>query len=101
MASMSGIGFAPRLRIAGRERELRLLRDAVGGAADHHPSAVFVHGEAGVGKTCLVAAVCEEARELGFAMLWGRCLRFGAVESAFLPWVVALESWLAEADPAL
>ena len=57
-----------------------------------------MRGEAGVGKTCLVAAVCDEARELGFAVLWGRCLRFGAVESAFLPWVVALENWLAEAD---
>jgi DNA-binding CsgD family transcriptional regulator len=98
---MSEIGFAPQPRIAGRERELQLLRAAVGRAADHHPSAVFVHGEAGVGKTCLVAAVCDEALELGFTVLWGRCLRFGAVESAFLPWVVALENWLAEADPAV
>ena len=31
-------------------------------------------------------------------VLWGRCLRFGAVESTYLPLVLAIEGWLQEAS---
>ena len=61
------------------------------------PRAVVVRGEAGVGKTRLVGAVCGRASERDLTVLWGTCVRFGAIESTFLPWVMAVERWLASA----
>ena len=51
-------------RVAGRARELELLAQALDEAADGVPRAVVVRGEAGVGKTRLVSAVCDRARWL-------------------------------------
>jgi DNA-binding CsgD family transcriptional regulator/tetratricopeptide (TPR) repeat protein len=86
-----------RSRIVGRVEEQRLLHAAVRGAAEGRPCAVLVHGEAGVGKTRLVSAVCEQAEVDGFAVLWGRCLRFGAVEVPYGPLLSALDGWAFDA----
>jgi DNA-binding CsgD family transcriptional regulator/tetratricopeptide (TPR) repeat protein len=94
-----GDGAATSARIAGRVEELGLLRSLVDGASEGRPGAVFVHGEAGVGKTRLVRAACDEAQQAGMTVLWGPCMRFGAVEAAFLPWAVAFEGWLAQTTP--
>ena len=64
------------------------------------PRAVVVRGEAGVGKTRLVSAVCDRARARDVTVLWGTCVRFGAIESTFLPWVMAVERWLTSAAEA-
>ena len=64
------------------------------------PRAVLVHGEAGIGKTGLVRSVSEEVTREGAQVLWGQSLRFGAVEAMYHPLVLALETWLAEADDA-
>ncbi len=61
---------------------------------------MFVHGEAGVGKTRLVSAVCDDAAESGVAVLWGRCVRFGAVDSPYGPLISALNGWIESAEPA-
>ena len=45
--------------IVGREAELQLLREVLGGRGPPH--AVFVEGDAGVGKTALLGAVVEGA----------------------------------------
>lgn len=68
--------------IAGRVEEGRVLAAAMSAAAGGQPCAVFVHGEAGVGKTRLVRAVCDQAAANGAAVLWGRCVRFGAVDAS-------------------
>ncbi len=86
--------------LAGRAEPLARLEAAIGQAISGEPRAVFVHGEAGVGKTRLVRAAADRAGERGFEVLWGRCVRFGAVESVLLPWVLALEGWLESATPA-
>ena len=91
-------GETPVRQIAGRIEEQRLLDARIESAAEGEPSAVFVHGEAGVGKTHLVRAVCDRAAN-GSAVLWGRCVRFGSVESPYLPFVNALESWVETAEP--
>ncbi|HET6625957.1 MAG TPA: AAA family ATPase [Nocardioidaceae bacterium] len=88
------------LRIAGRVEEQRLLGDSIQQAAEGKPCALFVHGEAGVGKTHLVGAVCEQALESGFTVLWGRCVHFGAVEAPFLPLLNALDGWARSVDAA-
>ena len=84
-------------RIAGRVAEQRLLGAAIQGASNGTPCAVFVHGEAGVGKTRLVSQACADAEARGFTTLWGRCVHFGAALSSFLPIISALERWLASA----
>ena len=34
-------------------------------------------------------------------MLWGRCVRFGALDSPYVPLFTALQGWLETATPAL
>src|SRR4051812_27678188 len=93
-------GFAGTTRcLVGRARERTLLLDAVHGALTGVPSAVFVHGEAGVGKTSLVRELADVVSQQDIAVLWGQCVRFGAVESTYLPLVMAIEGWLETADP--
>ena len=86
------------LGIAGRVVERRALVEAIQGVVGGTPCAVFVHGEAGVGKTRLVSSVCDEAAEEGVVVLWGRCVRFGAVDAPYVPLIRALEGWVESAD---
>lgn len=96
---MGAAEWGEAARIAGRAREQQLLRKVVGGSVQGVPCAVLVHGEAGVGKTRLVAAVADRSRAAGHAVLWARCLRFGAGASPYLPFVSAFEGWSAEGHP--
>jgi DNA-binding CsgD family transcriptional regulator/tetratricopeptide (TPR) repeat protein len=59
-----------------------------------------VHGEAGIGKTSLVRNVCAACEAEDAQVLWGQCLRFGAVEALYHPLVLALEGWLRTAGGA-
>jgi len=86
--------------IAGRVEQGRFLAAAISAAAAHQPCAVFVHGEAGVGKTRLVRAVCDQAAANGAAVLWGRCVRFGAVDAPYVALIGAVEGWLESAESA-
>ena len=96
-----GGGSGARLPgIAGRVEEGRVLAAAMSAAAGGQPGAVFVHGEAGVGKTRLVRAVCDQAAANGAAVLWGRCVRFGAVDAPYVALIGALEGWLESAESA-
>jgi DNA-binding CsgD family transcriptional regulator/tetratricopeptide (TPR) repeat protein len=52
-----------------------------------------------VGKTRLVRVAADEAAARGMAVLWGRCVRFGAVDSPYGPLISALEGWAESADP--
>jgi DNA-binding CsgD family transcriptional regulator len=87
------------LLLAGRSDEQRILGDTIRDAAEGRPRAVFVHGEAGVGKTRLVRHICNQAAAQGAAVLWGQCVYFGSVDSPYLPLVRALDGWATSADP--
>jgi predicted ATPase len=50
-------------RLLERDQELAILLDAARGAATGTGSVVLVHGEAGIGKTSLIAAVRAAAAE--------------------------------------
>jgi predicted ATPase len=63
---------APVPRICGREAEIGALGAALGRVADGGPSIVLVEGEAGIGKTRLLAQVLEDARGLGMQVTAGR-----------------------------
>jgi DNA-binding CsgD family transcriptional regulator len=97
------VGFAvpgQATGIAGRSKEQAALRTAVTEASEGRPCSVLVHGEAGVGKTSLVAATCRRAAADGFQVLWGRAMSFGAGSAPYLPIVGAFETWLADAEDA-
>ena len=59
--------------LAGRERELARLREALARALAGAGSLVLLGGEAGIGKTTLAAALSREATEQGALVLTGRC----------------------------
>jgi len=75
--------------IVGRARELDALRAALARAARGDGAIAIVAGEAGVGKSHLIAAAGEIARGLGFDVAVGRCFASGA-QRAFAPWREAL-----------
>jgi DNA-binding CsgD family transcriptional regulator/tetratricopeptide (TPR) repeat protein len=66
------------LTVVGRGDQLAALDGALAQARDGVPSAVFVGGEAGIGKTRLVSEFAERARRAGARVLAGGCLELGA-----------------------
>ena len=66
----------------GRRAELTALRSAVDKAARGTGGAVFVLGEAGIGKSRLLAAAVERARAAGMAVLTGRAVAGGGAYRA-------------------
>lgn len=81
-------------RLIGREPELGRLLSTWRSAADGHPQLALVSGEAGVGKTRLVAEVAAAARAQGAVVASTRC--FGT--SGRLP-LAPVAEWLR--DPAM
>ncbi len=64
--------LAPVPRICGREAEIEALGEALGRVAAGGPAIVLVEGEAGIGKTRLLAQVLEDARGRGMQVAAGR-----------------------------
>ena len=64
--------LAPTRRLRGREEELKALGDAFDRTALGHPTAVIVEGEAGIGKTRLLADALDDARARGLQVIAGR-----------------------------
>jgi hypothetical protein len=87
-------------RLVGREAEQQRLVATVEGAARGMPSATLVHGEPGIGKTCLVRDLIEHARAEGVHTLFGQCLRFGADVTSYVPFIQAISQWLQSAARA-
>ena len=83
--------------LLGREREIAELDEALGLAAQGTPQIVLVGGDAGIGKTTLVADLERRAAELGFTVATGHCLDIEAGIS-FAPVVEAVRSLLAGVD---
>ncbi len=79
-------GRSGSLGVVGRDRELAQLESVVGTTAIGERSCVFVTGEAGAGKSTLVAELLERCEPLDrWHVLRGRCLltRGGGVEPYF------------------
>ena len=81
--------LAPVPRICGREAEIGALGEAVGRVAAGAPAFVLVEGEAGIGKTCLLARVLQDARGRSVQVAEGRAEElertrpFGVLAAAF------------------
>jgi DNA-binding CsgD family transcriptional regulator/tetratricopeptide (TPR) repeat protein len=80
---------APALRLRGRAAEIALLGEALDRAASGQPAVVLIEGEAGIGKTRLLAEALADARGRGMQVAAGRAEEleqsrpFGLVASAF------------------
>ena len=62
---------AAPVRFIGRQRELATIDAAIKDALSGNLRVVFVSGEAGVGKSRLVAEAVDRARRSGFTVLVG------------------------------
>jgi DNA-binding NtrC family response regulator/tetratricopeptide (TPR) repeat protein len=80
---------AEQTTFVGRQRELELLRETFDGAAAGHGQVVFVVGEAGLGKSRLLAELHARVATEAHCWVEGRCASYGAT-TAFLPVVDAL-----------
>jgi predicted ATPase len=78
-------------RLVGRQAEFSRLRALLREAASGMPVVALVSGDAGVGKTRLVAELSAQAAEDGFAVLTGRCAEL-ADTVPYLPLADALRA---------
>src|ERR1700733_15417436 len=81
--------LAPVPVIRGRAAEIAVLGDAVDGVMSGRPAVVLIEGEAGIGKSRLLAGVLDDARGRGMQVAAGRAEElertrpFGLVAAAF------------------
>jgi predicted ATPase len=83
-------GRVASLAFVGRLEELGVLEAARGRATNGEPAVVLVGGEAGIGKTRLVAELADRCRARGTRVLVGGCLPAGGDGLPFAPVVEAL-----------
>ena len=83
----------------GRARELEALEAALAAAREGEASTVLVSGEAGVGKTRLLAEFAERASAGGARVLIGNCIELGDGELPHAPLAAILRQLELELDP--
>jgi DNA-binding CsgD family transcriptional regulator/tetratricopeptide (TPR) repeat protein len=86
--------------LVGRTKELAQLGAALDRARSGSPAVVLVAGEAGVGKTRLVAEFTTRAGAGGASVLSGGCVALVEGELAYAPLVEALRGLLQRLEPA-
>jgi hypothetical protein len=91
---MGGAVASPTL--VGRVEELQVLEAARVRAADGKPAVVLVGGEAGVGKTRLVAELAVRCATDGTRVLVGGCVPVGEGALPYAPIVEALRALLSD-----
>src|SRR5262252_10158450 len=90
---------APSSKLVGRAVEFGRLARVLDQAAAEEPTVALVSGDAGMGKTRLVAELATVAAARGFLVLSGRCAELGD-SVPYLPLADALHS-AAHTAPAL
>jgi class 3 adenylate cyclase/tetratricopeptide (TPR) repeat protein len=73
------------LPVVGREAELRRVRELMGLARQGQGQVVGLKGEAGLGKSRVVAEIANQARNLGLEVYSGECFAY-ASNAAYHPW---------------
>ena len=85
--------------LVGRGRELEILERRLAEMLAGHGNLVLVSGEAGIGKTTLVASFANVARNDNVLVLTGHCYDLAATPP-FGPWVEMISSYPKRDDPA-
>src|SRR5215472_879779 len=86
--------------LVGRDAELARLRNLLDEAAQGRAVAALVSGDAGVGKSRLVAEVAALAAQRGFCVLTGQCAEIGD-SVPYLPFADALRTAPADLEAAV
>jgi eukaryotic-like serine/threonine-protein kinase len=89
--------------LVGRERHLRILRDAFDAAVEGALMTICVQGDSGAGKTALIRAFIEQLRDevTDVLVLTGRCYQRESVPYKGVDSLVdALHRYLSRQDPA-
>ena len=82
--------------MVGRADQLAALRRLALDAADRRPGLAVIEGEAGIGKSRLVAELVAELAAGGVLILRGNCSPVAGRDIAFGPFVDALRDLLRE-----
>jgi tetratricopeptide (TPR) repeat protein len=82
--------------LVGRIEELQVLEAARRRAADGDPAVVLVGGEAGIGKSRLIAELTARCAADGMRVLYGGCVPVGEGALPYAPIVEALRALLAD-----
>jgi DNA-binding CsgD family transcriptional regulator len=85
-----GISHPARQFFVGRPAELALLLEALDAALAGRGSLTVVSGEAGIGKSALIAKHLEHAERLGVPVVTGRCFETEAAPP-YGPWLQLLQ----------
>jgi DNA-binding CsgD family transcriptional regulator/tetratricopeptide (TPR) repeat protein len=91
---MGGRAHGPTF--VGRIEELHALEAALKRAADAEPAVVLVGGEAGIGKTRLIAELTARRAHGGTRVLYGGCVPVGDGGLPYAPIVEALRALLSD-----
>ena len=83
----------------GRATELARLHDALERSSGGEPTIVLLGGDAGVGKTRLLAEFTDQARDAGVRVLVGGCVDLGGEGVPYSPFLEALRMLGDELDP--
>ncbi|HXU04111.1 MAG TPA: AAA family ATPase, partial [Polyangia bacterium] len=75
----------------GREAERAEIRAGLARAAAGQGGLVMLVGEPGIGKTRLADEASDDARAMGFEVVWGRCWE-GEAPPAYLPWTQVMRA---------
>jgi DNA-binding CsgD family transcriptional regulator/tetratricopeptide (TPR) repeat protein len=84
-------------RFVGRTEELGRLLAALERTEQSKPTTVLLAGDAGIGKSRLLAELCGRAQRRGNQVLVGGCLEAADVGLPYLPIVVGLRGFAADA----
>lgn len=76
--------------LIGRSSQLNALHEAFAQATKSQPKIVFVHGDAGIGKTALVETFCREVSGHHTTQSYGRCIEGFSGAEPFYPIIEAL-----------
>jgi tetratricopeptide (TPR) repeat protein/KaiC/GvpD/RAD55 family RecA-like ATPase len=92
---------AREIPLIDRLEEMKLLKEAVDGAIQGEGGVVFLHGEAGIGKTRLTRELGAYARLRGMQVLYGRCPALFRMDGVppYVLWSEVLRDYLESCSP--
>jgi DNA-binding CsgD family transcriptional regulator len=94
---MAGEPAVGHRRLAGRAGAVGDVVELLRRALRNQFGALLVTGDAGIGKTALVAEACTRVADRA-DVVWGTCLPLGSREVRFLPLRAAVRAWAASRD---
>ena len=86
------------MRLAGREREVAALEQALERARADHGGVAAISGEPGIGKTTLARVMTLAAQQRGVPVLWARGIESGA--PVYWPWLQVIRARAEQAGDA-